>query len=178
MKNENKYSRPVRGCSNVGWGAAAGGELFCCLGLLTFVLLLANSSRIVCGMSGSNLTPFRFFRFCGVQRWWGDKKKKKDRWLNIRICIPVVCVCVCVSVFLKSTPSCNDTRKTISGIREFPVAPVPTQLTQIPLRYVFVISPRFSVPVCVWKTKERDEPRKTFRHTQSFGSQQLLLFSG
>ena len=57
----SKYSRPVRGCSNVGCGAAAGGELlFCCLGLLTLVLLLANSSRIVCGMSGSNRTPFFF----------------------------------------------------------------------------------------------------------------------
>lgn len=49
------YLRPVRGCIRVGCVLAA--LAACCLGLLTFVLLLANSSRMVCGMSGSNLTP-------------------------------------------------------------------------------------------------------------------------
>lgn len=49
------YLRPVRGCIKVGCVLAA--LAACCLGLLTLVLLLANSSRIVCGMSGSNLTP-------------------------------------------------------------------------------------------------------------------------
>lgn len=49
------YLRPVRGCIKVGCVLAA--LAGCCLGLLTLVLLLANSSRIVWGMSGSNLTP-------------------------------------------------------------------------------------------------------------------------
>ena len=52
--------RPGNGCIIVGWGAAAGGS--CGLGLLTLVLLLANSSLMVCGMSGSNLTPC-----CGME---------------------------------------------------------------------------------------------------------------
>ena len=49
------YLRPVRGCIRAGCevAAAAAG----CLGLLTFVLLFANSKRMVCGISGSNLTP-------------------------------------------------------------------------------------------------------------------------
>lgn len=46
---------PVIGCNRVGCVAAIGGD--CCFGLLTFVLLLANSRRIVWGKSGSNLTP-------------------------------------------------------------------------------------------------------------------------
>lgn len=49
------YLRPVRGCIKVGCVLAA--LAACCLGLLTLVLLLANSSLMVCGMSGSNLTP-------------------------------------------------------------------------------------------------------------------------
>lgn len=51
-----RYLRPVRGCIKAGCvaGAAVATAGF---GLLTLVLLLANSSRIVCGMSGSNLTP-------------------------------------------------------------------------------------------------------------------------
>jgi hypothetical protein len=52
----------------------------CCLGLLTFVLLLANSRRMVWGMSGSNLTP------CCKKIGRGEKKKKKgeeeERVLN------------------------------------------------------------------------------------------------
>lgn len=40
-------------------GRPAGGEV--CFGLVTFVLLLAYSSRIVCGKSGSNLTPSSAF---------------------------------------------------------------------------------------------------------------------
>lgn len=45
------YLRPVRGCIRAGCevAAAAAG----CLGLLTFVLLFANSKRMVCGISGS-----------------------------------------------------------------------------------------------------------------------------
>lgn len=51
-----QYLRPVRGCINA--GCAAGAAVATAgLGLLTFVLLLANSNRIVCGMSGSNRTP-------------------------------------------------------------------------------------------------------------------------
>lgn len=50
------YLRPVSGCINA--GCAAGAAVATAgFGLLTFVLLLANSSRIVCGMSGSNRTP-------------------------------------------------------------------------------------------------------------------------
>lgn len=48
------YSRPVRGCINVGCVAGWG---LCCLGFVTLVLLLANSNLKVCGRSGSNLTP-------------------------------------------------------------------------------------------------------------------------
>ena len=52
------YLRPVRGCTSGGCvsvpAMVAG---LCCLGLLTLVLLLANSSLIVWGRSGSNLTP-------------------------------------------------------------------------------------------------------------------------
>lgn len=50
------YLRPVSGCINA--GCAAGAAVATAgFGLLTFVLLLANSSRMVCGMSGSNRTP-------------------------------------------------------------------------------------------------------------------------
>lgn len=71
------YLRPVSGCTSgccetaaaADIAAAAAAEealaiefrLFCCccccLGLLTLVLLFANSSRIVWGRSGSNRTP-------------------------------------------------------------------------------------------------------------------------
>ena len=48
----------MRGCTSGGWVIApamvAG---LCCLGLLTLVLLFANSSLIVWGRSGSNRTP-------------------------------------------------------------------------------------------------------------------------
>lgn len=51
-----RYLRPVSGCINA--GCAAGAAVATAgFGLLTFVLLLANSSRIVCGISGSNRTP-------------------------------------------------------------------------------------------------------------------------
>lgn len=51
-----RYLRPVRGCINA--GCAAGAAVATAgFGLLTFVLLLANSSRMVCGMSGSKRTP-------------------------------------------------------------------------------------------------------------------------
>ncbi len=51
--------RPVNaaaadGCRKVVMGGAGGDD---CFGFDTFVLLFANSSRIVCGRSGSNLTP-------------------------------------------------------------------------------------------------------------------------
>lgn len=48
-------SCPVIGWISVGWVAAGCG--LCCLGLVTFVLLFANSNLNVCGKSGSNLTP-------------------------------------------------------------------------------------------------------------------------
>lgn len=50
------YLRPVSGCINAGCVAVVA-VLGCGFGLLTFVLLLANSKRIVCGISGSNRTP-------------------------------------------------------------------------------------------------------------------------
>jgi len=46
---------PVRGCTSGGCDRAGGATI--CLGLLTFVLDLANSNRMVCGRSGSNRTP-------------------------------------------------------------------------------------------------------------------------
>lgn len=50
------YLRPVSGCINAGCAVAVA-VLGCGLGLLTFVLLLANSKRMVWGMSGSKRTP-------------------------------------------------------------------------------------------------------------------------
>jgi hypothetical protein len=49
----------------------------CCLGLLTFVLLLANSRRIVWGISGSNLTPC-----CKKIEKRGEGKREKKWILN------------------------------------------------------------------------------------------------
>ena len=53
------YLRPVRGCTSGGWVTHedTGGPSAAVLGLLTFVLDLANSRRMVWGRSGSNLTP-------------------------------------------------------------------------------------------------------------------------
>ena len=52
---EGCYLRPVRGCT---MGCCVTALVFTiCLGLLTLVLDLANSNLMVCGRSGSNLTP-------------------------------------------------------------------------------------------------------------------------
>lgn len=51
------YLRPVSGCIRPWCVLGVTFALAGCFGLLTFVLLLANSSRMVCGMSGSNRTP-------------------------------------------------------------------------------------------------------------------------
>ena len=58
VNNVQKWHlRPVNGCiASAGCVATAGGD-DCCLGLLTLVLLLANSRRIVCGRSGSKRIP-------------------------------------------------------------------------------------------------------------------------
>lgn len=54
---DSVYLRPVSGwTASAGCVAAAGGD-DCCFGLLTLVLLFANSSRMVCGRSGSKRTP-------------------------------------------------------------------------------------------------------------------------
>ena len=74
------YLRPVRGCTRGAWvtaaaaaAAAAAEDGVGCFGLLTLVLLLANSSLIVCGKSGSNRTPC-----CkGQSNFKGQKKSKK-----------------------------------------------------------------------------------------------------
>lgn len=52
-----RYLRPVSGCIRPWCVLGVTFALAGCFGLLTFVLLLANSSRMVCGMSGSNRTP-------------------------------------------------------------------------------------------------------------------------
>ena len=61
-----KYLRPVSGCTRGEWAcdtaaaaaaAAAAEDGDGCLGLLTLVLLLANSSLMVWGKSGSKRTP-------------------------------------------------------------------------------------------------------------------------
>lgn len=63
------YLRPVSGCTSgacdtaAAAAAAAAEDGDGCLGLLTLVLLLANSSLMVCGKSGSNRTPC-----CKVQK--------------------------------------------------------------------------------------------------------------
>jgi hypothetical protein len=67
------YLRPASGCIRDGWVVAA---VACCLGLLTFVLLLANSRRIVWGMSGSNLTPC-----CKKIEKRGEGKERKNWYL-------------------------------------------------------------------------------------------------
>jgi hypothetical protein len=60
-KNKN-YLRPaVSGCINAGCAAAVAWG--CGFGLLTFVLLFANSKRIVWGISGSKRTPCCNFFF-------------------------------------------------------------------------------------------------------------------
>ena len=59
------YLRPVSGCTSGEWAcetaaaaaAAAAEDGDGCLGLLTLVLLLANSSLMVWGKSGSKRTP-------------------------------------------------------------------------------------------------------------------------
>ncbi len=57
------YLRPVRGCTRGAWvtaaaaAAAAAEDGVGCFGLLTLVLLFANSSLIVWGRSGSKRTP-------------------------------------------------------------------------------------------------------------------------
>jgi hypothetical protein len=53
------FERPVSGCTRGGCDMEVTGltRADCALGLLTFVLDLANSKRIVWGRSGSNLTP-------------------------------------------------------------------------------------------------------------------------
>lgn len=51
------YLRPVSGCIRPWCVLGVTFALAGCFGLLTLVLLLANSSRMVCGMSGSNRTP-------------------------------------------------------------------------------------------------------------------------
>ena len=67
------YLRPVRGCTSGGCDRAGGATI--CLGLLTFVLDLANSNRMVCGRSGSNRTPCCKKTWCetlvrGAPRVW------------------------------------------------------------------------------------------------------------
>ena len=59
------YLRPVRGCTSGGCDRAGGATI--CLGLLTFVLDLANSNRMVWGRSGSNRTPC--CKKTGVRHW-------------------------------------------------------------------------------------------------------------
>lgn len=85
--------RPGKGCIMVGCGAAAGGS--CCFGLLTFVLLFANSSRMVWGMSGSNLTPCCSgiqrqplkISHCGFYLHVFFKLFPSDNFSNIWLCI-------------------------------------------------------------------------------------------
>ena len=59
------YLRPVRGCTSGGCDRAGGATI--CLGLLTLVLDLANSNRMVWGRSGSNRTPC--CKKTGVRHW-------------------------------------------------------------------------------------------------------------
>jgi len=56
-RNGGVYLRPVSGCIRPWCVLGVTFALAGCFGLLTLVLLLANSSRMVCGMSGSNRTP-------------------------------------------------------------------------------------------------------------------------
>ena len=68
------YLRPVRGCTSGGCDRAGGATI--CLGLLTFVLDLANSSRMVWGRSGSNLTP------CCKKNWCETRVLVLHSWLG------------------------------------------------------------------------------------------------
>ena len=58
-----EYLRPVSGCTSGAWETAAAAAAAAaedgegCLGLLTLVLLLANSNLMVWGKSGSKRTP-------------------------------------------------------------------------------------------------------------------------
>lgn len=69
-----RYLRWVRGCMRVWWAGAT--VALGCFGLLTLVLLLANSRRIVWGKSGSNRTP------CCRQR--PSPKTKKEKTIEVK----------------------------------------------------------------------------------------------
>ncbi len=66
-----QYSRPARCWMSC--GCAAGGCGDCCFGLVTLVLLLANSRRRVCGRSGSNRTPCCTRESAGEKFVWAHK---------------------------------------------------------------------------------------------------------
>lgn len=73
-----KYLRPVSGCINAGCAAVVA-VLGCGFGLLTFVLLFANSKRIVWGISGSKRTPC-----CKCQSSKRERKRDRDAFTNNR----------------------------------------------------------------------------------------------
>ena len=85
-----KYLRPVSGCTRGEWAcdtaaaaaaAAAAEDGDGCLGLLTLVLLLANSSLMVWGKSGSKRTPC-----CNLTNF-SDMWKQLYFFLNLEIYI-------------------------------------------------------------------------------------------
>ena len=95
------YLRPVSGCTSgccacaataAAMAAAEADEaeltagprawFCCCLGLLTLVLLLANSSRIVWGRSGSNRTPCCNGGENSVLKERGEEKRRGREWVG------------------------------------------------------------------------------------------------
>lgn len=129
------YLRPVRGCIKVGCVLAA--LAGCCLGLLTFVLLLANSSRIVWGMSGSNLTPCCKIAHKKSDLWFQNAKslyrvcrgKRRDRKLR----------------YVSGLQIKYDTTMQFCSIKRFYLS-VYFYLSIISIKYYFLI---FKYPLCV-----------------------------
>lgn len=78
-RRRHAHLRPVSGWMIVGCVAAGCGD--CCLGLVTFVLLLANSSLRVCGRSGSNLMPCYKTM---IVHW--SVNPRATKWVKQRLC--------------------------------------------------------------------------------------------
>ena len=100
----------MRGCTSCGWVmdvAIVAGII--CFGLLTLVLLLANSNRMVWGRSGSNRTPCckhnwnRKGGWCWVKRCFGDARTHQ----NIHI-FGFQCMCLLLACDLKSLSGGED----------------------------------------------------------------------
>ena len=74
------YLRPVSGCTMGCWVTAL--VFTTCLGLLTFVLDLANSSLMVWGRSGSNRTPC-----CNKTSQSHQSQSQRNGWMEHQLSV-------------------------------------------------------------------------------------------